>query len=107
MKPAWKWGTSLHNSQDVVAEWQCLMRRWELAYGDYTAMCAGSPTADDQTGTIVSAAIQRAQLNLIEIKRQIDELISRCGQARAASPELLRFTVIETKNAELLEKMKA
>jgi hypothetical protein len=85
------------DAQDIVAEWQRLMRRWELVYADYTTGQSGI-TMDD-------AAIERVQLNLIQIKEQIDKLISQSSQTRAASPDQLQFAVIKTKINRLLEEM--
>ena len=96
----------MHKSdeQDIVAECQRLLRRWELVYADYTAIRGKRPTADGQSGTTTDdAAIEREQLNLIQIKEKIDKLISQSARTRAASPDRLQFAIIETKINSFLE----
>ena len=81
-----------------MAEWQRLMRLWESARVSYGAMCESSPPQDhgQNSARSADAAIDNARRDLIEIKRQIDSLLSAGGRARAASPEPLRFALLET-----------
>jgi hypothetical protein len=93
----------LYNPNDVVAEWQRLMGRWELAYADYTTLCAKWPMSDGDNGALVGD-IRRAQVNLVGIKREIDALLARsAARAQATSPATLQLTVIESKMTDLVE----
>jgi hypothetical protein len=93
----------LHNPNDVLAEWQRLMGRWELAYADYTTLCAKRPMPGGDNGALIGD-IERAQVNLVAIKREIDELLARsAARARATTPDALQFTVIESKMADLVD----
>lgn len=85
------------SEKDVMAEWQRLMSRWESACASYAAVCDGNPEVRGQSDahSVDDAAIEQARRNLIEIKLQIDSLITARGRVRAASPEPLRFALLE------------
>ena len=75
---------------DVVAEWQTLMRRWESACMDYSAICAAPPdTLPD------GADLERVRRNLAKIKEQIDTLIATSSRRRVADPALPRFALMQ------------
>ena len=75
---------------NVVAEWQMLMRRWESACTVYSAVCE-APT----DGLTADADIERARQNLVQIKEQIDALISASSRRRAADPAPPKFALIQ------------
>ena len=75
---------------DVVAEWRTLMRRWETACMDYSAVCEAPP--DTLTA---SADLERARWNLAQIKEQIDTLISTSSRRRVANPASPKFALIQ------------
>jgi hypothetical protein len=93
----------MHNPNDVVGEWQRLMGLWELAYADYTTLCAKRLMSDCDNGALVRD-IGRARMNLVGIKCKIDELLSRsAARAQVTGPDALQFTVIESKMTDLVE----
>ena len=75
---------------NVVAEWQTLMRRWESACTDYSAVCE-APTDRLTAG----ADIERARRTLVQIKEQIDALIATSSRQRAADPAPPKFALIQ------------
>ena len=85
-------GTALRKSgeHNVVEDWQTLMRRWDSACTDYSAVCEAP--ADRLTA---GADIERARRNLVQIKEQIDALISMSSRRRAADPAPPRFALIQ------------
>jgi len=75
---------------NVVAEWQTLMRRWESACTDYSAVC------DGPTDTLTAGAdLERARRNLVQIKEQIDALIAASSRRRATDPAPPKFAIIQ------------
>jgi len=73
------------------------MRLWESASVSYAAVCESSPPEahGQDSARSADAAIDKARRDLIEIKQQIDSLLSAGGRTRAASPEPLRFALLE------------
>jgi hypothetical protein len=67
-----------------------LMRRWDSACTDYSAVCEAPP--DTLTA---GADIERARRNLVQIKEQIDALISMSSRRRAADPAPPKFAFIQ------------
>jgi hypothetical protein len=103
MNPAWNGEAFLYNPNEVVAEWQRLMGRWELAYADYTTLCAKEPMSDGDKGALV-CDIGRAQVNLVGVKREIDALLARsAARAQAKIPDGLQFTIIDCNMTDLVE----
>jgi hypothetical protein len=82
-----------------MTEWQRLMRRWDVAYSEYTSVCGKS---NGQSGSPINDwTIEQAKLRLVEIKNEIDRIIARSVERRRGSPDALQFAVIETKMANL------
>jgi hypothetical protein len=89
----------LYDSKHIMTEWQRLMERWELAYADYATLRAKGPMRDGQE-RIQTGELELAERNLVEIKHRIDDLIGRGAvRAQAASPDEMRFALIESKMA--------
>ena len=100
----WREGV-LYDPRDVTIEWQRLIRRWDLAYSDYTSMCGKSNGSSGSS--ITGPTIEQAKLRLVEIKNEIDRLITRSAELRRASPDELQFAVMETKIANLSDESQA
>jgi len=81
---------------DVVAEWQTLMRRWESACTDYSAACE----APSDTLT-AGADLDRVRRNMVQIKEQIDALISTSSRRRVAEPAPPKFALIQPTTDDL------
>src|SRR5262249_21364253 len=77
-------GVPLHNSRerDAVAEWQRLMRRWELAYADYTVVCAKSAAVDGTTMAEERPVPMRVRLDLPTAARDADGTYQRSPPVR-------------------------
>lgn len=99
-------GASLHRSSErnFVAEWQRLMRRWETACENYVATCNERSSMQDPT---LSTMIEQRRLKLVEIKQEIDTLISLCSRTRLARRRPLVFTRIETKTDYRIDRDKS
>lgn len=95
--------------QDIVAEWQRLMRLWDSAYAEY------STVRDDLAESLhlgpadekADAAIEPALRGLNGIKQQIDSLISGCQHSRTSSPDSLRFALLEVQATLLTDALPA
>jgi hypothetical protein len=72
---------SLRHSTERNSEWQRLMRRWETACANYATTCNERATVQDPA---LANMIEQRRLKLIEVKREIDTLISLCSRARRA-----------------------
>lgn len=81
---------------DVVAEWRTLMRRWETACMDYSAVCEAPPDT-----LMASAHLERVLWNLAQIKEQIYALISTSSGRRVADRASPRFALIQPTTDDL------
>jgi hypothetical protein len=94
--------------QDFVAEWQRLMQLWETAFAGYAAVCESrNPSTSKDTAQPASGDVEQARLNLIRIKQEIDDLISACARTRAASPDPLRFALLDAQTKRLVDTTSA
>src|SRR5262245_4194056 len=81
-------------ARNSVAEWQRLMRRWETACADYAAICNEKSTVQDPAATTM---VEQSRLKLVEVKKEIDTLISLCSRTRRKRHRPLVFARIEIK----------